>query len=197
MNGPIIEVASWTHQYQISVMASPTGAIGGTFEVTYTMSGTTYTHQQHNTPWIQWTDASTTATVSSPQSPYKGYTFSSYTNNPTNMNSPQTITLMFYGTLNHFVFNTIGTQPAGKAFSIMITAKDAYGNTVTGCASSVGLSASTGGRTITPASTGTSGWLNGVWTGSVTLNKASLGVTITANDGSGHTGSSNRFTVRS
>jgi hypothetical protein len=295
MDGPITEVASWIHQYQVTVTASPCGAIGGTFEVTYAMSGTTYTDQLHNTPWTQWTDASTTVTVSSPQSPYKGYTFSSYTNNPTNMNSPQTITLIYYGALNHFVFNTIGTQTAGKAFSITITAKDAYGNTVknyagsttltetgggaggtvspslvtftngvytgnayvtksgtgvtitatygstssasnmftvnpgalstfvfntigtqtagkafsititakdaygntvTSFASSVGLSASTGGGTITPASTGTTGWLNGVWTGSVTLNKASLGVAITANDGSGHTGSSNPFTVR-
>jgi hypothetical protein len=296
MNGPITEVASWTHQYQVTVKASPNGATDGTFAVTYTMSGTTYKRQQHNTPWTQWIDASTTVTVSSPQSPYKGYTFSSYTNNPATMNSPQTITLMYYGALNHFVFdtigtqiagkafsititaedaygntvtsyagsttltetgggaggtvspstvtftngvytgnvyltksgtgvtitathgstssasstfkvnpgvlstfvfNTIGTQIAGKAFSITITAKDAYGNTVTSCASSVGFSTSTGGGTITPASAGTRGWFNGVWTGSVTLNKASLGVTITANDGGGHTGSSNPFTVRS
>jgi hypothetical protein len=296
MNAAITETASWTHQYQVTVTASPTGAIGGTFAVTYTMGGTTYTHQQHNTPWTQWTDASTTVTVSSPQSPFKGYTFSSYTNDPTTMNSAQTITLMFYGALNHFVFNTIGTQTAGKAFSITITAKDAYGNTVknyagsttltetgggaggtvspssvtftngvytgtiyvtksgtgvtitatsgstssasnmftvnpgalstfvfntistqtagkafsititakdaygntvTGCASSVGISASTGGGTVTPASIGTSGWLNGVWTGSVTLTTAGSGVTITANDGSGHTGKSNPFIVRS
>ncbi len=32
--------------------------------------------------------------------------------------------------LDHFVFNTVGTQTAGSAFSITITAKDAYGNTV-------------------------------------------------------------------
>ena len=295
MNAAITETASWTHQYQVTVTASPTGAIGGTFAVTYTMSGTTYTHQQHNTPWTQWTDASTTVTVSSPQSPYKGYTFSSYTNNPATMNSAQTITLMYYGALNHFVFNTISTQTAGTAFRITITAKDAYGNTVTSYdssttltetgggaggtvsislvtftngvytgnvyvtksgtgvtitathgstrsasntftvnpgalstfvfntistqtagtafrititakdaygntvtsyASSVGFSASTGIGTITPTSTGTSGWLNGVWSGSVTLTTTSSRVTITANDGSGHTGTSNPFIVR-
>ena len=32
--------------------------------------------------------------------------------------------------LDHFVFNTVGTQTAGSAFSITVTAKDAYGNTV-------------------------------------------------------------------
>ena len=125
MNAAITETASWTHQYQVTVTASPSGAIGGTFAVTYTMSGTTYTNEQHNTPWTQWTDASTTVTVSSPQSPYNGYTFSSYTNNPVTMNSAQTITLVYYGALDHFVFNAISSpQTAGSAFSITITAQD-------------------------------------------------------------------------
>jgi FKBP-type peptidyl-prolyl cis-trans isomerase 2 len=101
------------------------------------------------------------------------------------------------GALSTFVFNTISTQTAGTAFSITITAKDAYGNTVTSYASSVGLSSSTGIGTITPTSIGTSGWLNGVWSGSVKLTTASSRVTVTANDGSGHTGTSNPFTVRS
>jgi hypothetical protein len=194
INAVITETASWTHQYQVTVTSSPGGAIGGTFAVTYTASGTAHTNQQHNTPWTQWADASTTVTVSSPQSPYNGYTFSSYTNNPATMSSSQTVTLVYYGPINHFVFNTINTpQTAGSAFSVTITAKDAFGNTVANYGSSVGMSVSIG--TINPTSTGTSGWSSGVWTGSVTLSTAGSGITITANDGSGHTGTSNAFNV--
>ncbi|MGD0978148.1 MAG: archaellin/type IV pilin N-terminal domain-containing protein [Candidatus Bathyarchaeia archaeon] len=95
MNSAITETATWRHQYQVTVTASPSGAIGGTFAATYTNSGTTYTNEQHTTSWNQWTDASTTVTASSPQSPFNGYTFSSYTNNGATMNSAQTITLVY------------------------------------------------------------------------------------------------------
>ncbi|MGA2524322.1 MAG: hypothetical protein ABSF65_09265, partial [Candidatus Bathyarchaeia archaeon] len=98
------------------------------------------------------------------------------------------------GALQQFTFGSIGTQTTGVAFSISITAKDLYSNTITSYGSSVGLTASTGTGTISPTSTGTSGWSNGVWTGSVTLSTAGS-VTITANDGSGHTGTSSAFTV--
>ena len=194
VNAVITETASWIHQYQVTVTSSPAGAIGGTFAVTYTMRGTTYTNQAHNTPWTQWADASTTVTVSSPQSPYNGFTFISYTNNPATITSSQTVTLGYYGPVDHFVFNAITSpQTAGSAFSVSITAKDNAGNTVANYGSSVGLSVSTG--TINPTSTGTSGWSNGVWTGSVTLSTAGSGITVTANDGGGHTGTSNAFNV--
>jgi hypothetical protein len=86
---------TYYHQYKMTVTASPSGVIGGTFSITYTQFGNVYTNQQQTTTWNSWADASTTATVSSPQSPYNGYTFSSYTNNPTTMNSAQTITLNY------------------------------------------------------------------------------------------------------
>jgi hypothetical protein len=86
---------TYYHQYKITVTASPGGAIGGTFSVTYTQFGTVNTNQPQTTTWNSWADASTTATVSSPQSPYNGYAFSSYTNNPATMNSAQTITLNY------------------------------------------------------------------------------------------------------
>ena len=107
MNAAITETASWIHQYQITVTSSPIGAIGGTFAVTYKVGGTTHTNEQHNTPWTQWADASSTVTVSSAQSPYNGYTFISYTNNPVTINSPQTVTLLYYGPLDHFILNPI------------------------------------------------------------------------------------------
>ncbi len=194
MNAAITETASWIHQYQVTVTSSPSGAVGGTFAVTYKIGGTTHTNEQHTTPWTQWTDASSTVTVSSPQSPYNGCTFSSYTNNPVTMALSQTVTLGYYGTLDHFILNPISSpQTSGSAFSITVTAKDAYGNTVANYGSSVGISVSSG--TINPTSTGTSGWSSGVWTGLVTLNTVGSGITITANDGSGHTTTSNAFNV--
>ena len=68
----------------------------------------------------------------------------------------------------------------------MVTAKDASGNTVTSYSSSVGLTAPSG--SVSPTSTGTSGWVNGVWTSSTVTLTTVGSVTITANDGSGHTG---------
>src|SRR5208283_1865474 len=96
------QTITYTHQYLVDVLACPIAANGGTFKVTYTQSGTTYYDQLECTPWIQWVDASTTVTVSSPQNPYidcfgSSFTFGSYTNNAVTMNSPQIITLNYYG----------------------------------------------------------------------------------------------------
>jgi FlaG/FlaF family flagellin (archaellin) len=95
MNAAITETASWSHQYQLTVTASPSQAIGGTFSVTYTQGGTVHTNEAHTTTWTGWADGGTTATVSSPQSPFGSYTFGSYTNNPATMNSGQTISLTY------------------------------------------------------------------------------------------------------
>ncbi len=86
---------TYYHQYPITVTASPSGAIDGTFSVTYTQFGSVNTNQPQTTTWNSWADASTTITVSSPQSPYNSHVFTSYTNNPATMNSAQTITLNY------------------------------------------------------------------------------------------------------
>ena len=94
---------------------------------------------------------------------------------------------------DHFVVTAPGSVSAGTAFSLTVTAKDASGNTVTSYSGSVGLTASSG--SVSPISTGTSGWVSGVWTSSsVTLTTVGS-ITITANDGSGHTGVSGSITV--
>jgi hypothetical protein len=85
----------------------------------------------------------------------------------------------------------IGTQAAGTAFSITITAIDQDGNTFTGYTSNNTLTVSTG--TISPTTTGT--FAAGVWTGSVTLTKSGSGISISTSDGNGHSGTSNTFTV--
>jgi glucose/arabinose dehydrogenase len=93
--------------------------------------------------------------------------------------------------LHHFAISTVGTQTAGVAFNITITAQDAANNTVTGFTGTVTLSTTAG--TISPSS---SGALNGgVRTESVTVTQAGANRTISVSDGYGHTGTSNNFTV--
>ena len=146
MNGPISETAAWTHQYQLTVTASPSGAVGGTFRVTYTQGGTVHTTEQHTTTWSGWTDAGTTATVSSPQSPYNSLTFSSY--NPSasvTMNAANTITLVYTGTfgyttqgssssngnLENYILGSIYTTPGYDVTAQSITAYIQVGGTHT------------------------------------------------------------------
>jgi hypothetical protein len=92
--------------------------------------------------------------------------------------------------LDHFVFSSVSTQTAGTPFSVTVTAKDAYGNTVTTYTGINTLSVSTG--TISPTNTGA--FSSGVWTGSVTVTGAGSGVTLFTS-GSGVSGTSGGFTV--
>jgi len=94
------------------------------------------------------------------------------------------------GPVDHFVFAPIGTQKAGVAFGLTITAQDAYNNTATGYAGSNTLADST--ATIVPATTGN--FVNGVWSGNVTILKAWVSAVITTT-GSSKLGVSNPFTV--
>ena len=92
--------------------------------------------------------------------------------------------------LDHFVFSTIAGSTAGTPFSITITAKNALGNTITNYVGTNALNVSIG--TISPAITGN--FVNGVWTGSVTVTGAGSGVWLSTS-GSGMTGTSGTFTV--
>ncbi|MGA2682463.1 MAG: hypothetical protein ABSF44_11775 [Candidatus Bathyarchaeia archaeon] len=94
------------------------------------------------------------------------------------------------GGLDHFVFNSVGTQTAGSAFNITISAEDAYGNVVTSYNGTNALNLSTG--TINPTST--SAFSSGVWMGSVTVTGAGSGVTLSTS-GSGESATSGSFTV--
>jgi len=88
-------------QYQITVTASPSGALGGTFKVTYTQCGTVYTNVQKTTTWTEWVDASTTVTVSQPQDTINGlsgtrYKFDHYDPSASvTMDQTKTITLVY------------------------------------------------------------------------------------------------------
>src|SRR5450756_1153181 len=95
------------------------------------------------------------------------------------------------GALNRFTFSTISSpQTAGSAFSITVTAKDVYGNNVTGYIGTPSLTYSAG--SISPGIM--NAFVNGVGSTLVTATGAGLGVNVTATDGS-HSGTSNSFTV--
>ncbi|OQX86855.1 hypothetical protein B6D60_05330, partial [candidate division KSB1 bacterium 4484_87] len=95
--------------------------------------------------------------------------------------------------LDHFELSEVGSpQVAGASFSLTITAKDVYGNTVLSFGSSVSLTDSTG--TLSPATTGN--FSSGAWTGNVTITKKQNDVRITA-IGNGKQGVSNFFNVQS
>jgi hypothetical protein len=102
-------------QYQVAVIASPSGAQGGTFKVTYTKCGTVYSNVQKTTSWTEWVDNSTTVTVSEPQdiinvSPGVRYKFDSYSPSaPVTMTQAKTITL-FYKTQYYL---TVRVDPPG------------------------------------------------------------------------------------
>ncbi|NTV79881.1 MAG: hypothetical protein HGA24_00440, partial [Candidatus Aminicenantes bacterium] len=102
------------------------------------------------------------------------------------------------GGLDHFDIGTISSpQHSDIPFSITITAKDAFGNTVTGYTGANVLTAEAGTLNrfsveILPAITGA--FVNGVWTGDVTFGAELYSVQITT-IGDDHTGQSNFFNV--
>ena len=101
-------------------------------------------------------------------------------------------TMTIIGPLHHFAVSTVSSpQVAGTAFNVTFTAQDSNNNTVTGFNGSVNLSTTAG--SISPTTSGA--FTNGVVTKGVTVTQPGTGKTITADDGSGHTGTSNTFTV--
>jgi len=96
MNSPKDVTAGYKTQYQITVTASPSGALGGTFKVTYTQCGTTYTSVQRTTSWTEWADAGTSVSVSEPQDIVNGYKFDHYDpSQSVTMTAAKTITLVY------------------------------------------------------------------------------------------------------
>lgn len=92
--------------------------------------------------------------------------------------------------IDHFDVSTVSSpQTAGRGFSLTITAKDAQDNTVTGFVGTANLRDQTG--TISPVTT--TNFVNGVWTGTITITQSgSNSITVTS---SGKAGNSNSFTV--
>jgi YVTN family beta-propeller protein len=91
--------------------------------------------------------------------------------------------------LDHFNVTAPASAIQQTAFSVTVTALDAYGNTLTDFTGTVTLSSSTG--SINPSTSGN--FTNGVWTGTVTLSSQGS-QTITASSNS-KTGTSQAITV--
>ncbi|HPP43582.1 MAG TPA: DUF2808 domain-containing protein, partial [Caldisericia bacterium] len=99
------------------------------------------------------------------------------------------------GTLSHFSFSFIPSpQKVGHSFYIEITARDGNENLVTNFTGNVNLTLSPAGP-ISPNVVGP--FVNGKWSGYVTINSSFSSVQIVATDsgGSGMTGYSNTFSV--
>ncbi len=100
-----------------------------------------------------------------------------------------------HGTLNHFSFSYIPSpQKVGQSFFIEITARDGNKNIVTNFIGNVNLTL----NPLGPISPGTVGpFVNGKWSGYLTINSPFSSVQIVATDagGSGMTGYSNSFSV--
>lgn len=94
------------------------------------------------------------------------------------------------GTLDHFVIDTITAQNATGAFTVTINAVDKYGNIVTGYTGSNTLASSVG--SISPTTTGA--FVNGVWSGIVSVSDPSSNLSITTS-GATKMGTSNSFIV--
>ena len=92
--------------------------------------------------------------------------------------------------LNRFTFSVIGSQIAGSAFNITVTAKDEFGNNVTGYTGTPSLMFSAG--SINPDKMNP--FLNGVGSTSVIVGDSGLDVNITVTDGV-YSGVSNNFAV--
>ncbi|MFC2167326.1 FG-GAP-like repeat-containing protein, partial [Acidobacteriota bacterium] len=124
-----------------------------------------------------------------------GYTFVPSSRTYTDVTSNQTVQnytgTSLFGTLDHFEFDSITDQTTGTLFSITITAKDSSGDTVTSYNGTNSLSLSQAG-TIDP--TTTDNFVNGVWSGNVTIITSHTGVQIQT-EGDARTGASNSFDV--
>ncbi|MBN1349006.1 hypothetical protein JXJ21_06330 [candidate division KSB1 bacterium] len=94
--------------------------------------------------------------------------------------------------LKKFVINTLTSQFAGQPFSLTVTAKDEYNNTVNSFADKVTISDLTG--TITPALSGD--FNSGVWSDNVLITQARTNNIISVKrQGGNESGTSNSFDV--
>src|SRR5262249_27347441 len=98
------------------------------------------------------------------------------------------------GVLDHFNVSTVATpQLVNAPFQVTITAVDAGNSPVSSFTGAVNLWGVPGLITVSPATTGN--FVNGSWTGSLTVAQALASVRLHTDDGSGHAGEGNNFTI--
>jgi uncharacterized repeat protein (TIGR01451 family) len=86
-------------------------------------------------------------------------------------------------------------EVGGQPFPVTIYALNASGSAVPGYSATVNLRAGNAGGNVGVAPSIIGPFTNGVWSGLVTVNGANQGVALTADDGSGHPGSSSPMDV--
>lgn len=97
---------------------------------------------------------------------------------------------------HHFSISSVTPSLVrNKPFAITITALDVNNVPITNYNSSVTLAATSGSGAVAITPTNATGFVNGIWTGSVTASTFATGVTLTVSDAGGHTGTSNVFDV--
>ena len=98
--------------------------------------------------------------------------------------------------VHHYLVAPIASpQVRGGPFSVTLTAKDLNNLTMASYTGTPQLSASGSGGAVAITPPVTTGFVSGVWTGNVSLNTFDDNVVVTVNDGAGHMGASNPFTV--
>ena len=98
--------------------------------------------------------------------------------------------------VDSFTWDAISSpQSAFSDIGVTITAKDSESETVTWFTGTANLSAFPTKVSVSISPTQTGNFTDGVWTGDVMVLESATGVTLRADDGSGHTGDSNAFDV--
>jgi uncharacterized repeat protein (TIGR01451 family) len=88
--------ATYITQYIATITASPSGALGGTFKVTFTHRGGTFYGKTGVTPYSMWVDSGTWVNVTNPQQSIDSYEFYFYApSDRVFIDGSKTITLVY------------------------------------------------------------------------------------------------------
>jgi len=99
--------------------------------------------------------------------------------------------------MDHFEWASVGTnQVVGIPFPVVITAKDGGGQTFSAYAEAVSLSAVYSNQFFAIAPSNSENFVDGVWTGTVTVLEAATNISLRADDGADHLGDSNPFNAQ-
>jgi uncharacterized repeat protein (TIGR01451 family) len=99
------------------------------------------------------------------------------------------------GTLDHFDWSLVPSpQTINRDFNVTITARDGV-NALMPFNGTLAFKAFTGTNTVPLAPTNSTAFVNGIWSGTLTLLNTASNVVLAADDGAGHNGTSNPFDV--
>lgn len=96
---------------------------------------------------------------------------------------------------HHYAFSPVSLPTKDSPFNVTILAQNAGNQTMTSFNGSVSLSAKAGAESLPIDPTETGAFLNGVWTGLITIKQEANDVVLTATDAYGRTGNSSSFNV--